>query len=54
MTKTHCFCAIRGAPTGLVELNPLSPDSYSLHLVPDGTIQWLADVELLLDADIHW
>ncbi|RBR14520.1 uncharacterized protein FIESC28_07649 [Fusarium coffeatum] len=48
MTKSHCFCAICGAPTGRLEWNASSADTYSPHLVKPSTVEWLADVGLII------
>ena len=48
MTKSHCFCAICGAPTGCLEWDASSADTYSPHLVKPSAVEWLADVGLIV------
>ncbi|CAG7557568.1 unnamed protein product [Fusarium equiseti] len=48
MTKSHCFCAICGAPTGRLECDASSADTYSPHLVKPSTVEWLADIGLII------
>ncbi|KAH7183524.1 uncharacterized protein B0J16DRAFT_401944 [Fusarium flagelliforme] len=40
MIKTFCFCAICGAPTGRLEWDSSSADTYSPDLVEQSTVDW--------------